>query len=217
MLFWFDSFGPALTLAIGFIVVASICFHETCHVLAAHWQGDNTAIERGYLSFNPLKLMGPFSLIVFLLAGIAWGAVPVDPRRFRHRWSDLAVSLAGPASNFFLGTCFALACVLMDGNVRGNAFDPEQMSFAQNCATWGAFYNFLLGIFNLLPVPPLDGFALMRHLFPGLGRTLATQAWAQILLIVAIFVLFSGKMGGLMGKLAALLTGLLIGLFRLVV
>lgn len=208
MIFWFNDFGPALALALGFLIIASICFHETCHVLAAHWQGDDTAIEHGYLSFNPLKLMGPFSLIVFFLAGIAWGAVPVDPRRFKRRWSDLVVSLAGPAANFFLGTCFSLAYAVMN-----RSSGAETQPFVMKLVLMGATLNFMLAIFNMLPIPPLDGFAVVRHFFPRVGRTLATQSWAQILLVVAIFFLFSGPAGGLMSNVAGIITQLMVWLF----
>lgn len=208
MIFWFNDFGPALALALGFLIIASICFHETCHVLAAHWQGDDTAIEHGYLSFNPLKLMGPFSLIVFFLAGIAWGAVPVDPRRFKRSWSDLVVSLAGPAANFFLGTCFSLVYAVMHRNAG-----TTDHTFALDLVLMGATLNFLLALFNMLPIPPLDGFAVVRHFFPSVSRALATQSWAQILLVLAIFVLFSGKVGGLMYVFAGVITKLMVWLF----
>ena len=66
-----NTLGPMGTLALASLVIGSICFHEICHVLTAHSQGDDTAIQQGYLTFNPLKLMGVFSLIVFFFIGIA--------------------------------------------------------------------------------------------------------------------------------------------------
>jgi Zn-dependent protease len=200
----FNSFGPAIAISLAFIIIGSICFHEVCHVVAAHYQGDDTAIENGYLTFNPLKLMGVMSLIVFAIAGIAWGAVPVDPRRFRHKWSDVVVSLAGPAANLLLFAIFAIAAASnfqpsADTNLRialnlnslkdllGDigSQSPLTLTFML-----GSAFNLALAAFNLLPVPPLDGFSLTRHFFPGVLRSMEKSEILQIIYIVIAFALF---------------------------
>ena len=186
---WFTDpdMGPTVAIVLAFIVIGSICFHEVCHVVAAHYQGDDTAIEQGYLTFNPLKLMGIMSLIVFFFAGIAWGAVPVDPRRFRNRWSDLVISLAGPAANLLLFVVFSVvaAIVVLTSKEREDYHAIMMIFF------FGSTMNLALAFFNLLPVPMLDGFAVVRHFVPVFMRSMEKSEFMQIGYVVIIFLLFS--------------------------
>lgn len=78
---------PMFFLAAIIIVVFSVCAHEFMHAWIALLQGDGTAAERGHLTMSPLKQMGPWSLFMLAFIGIAWGQVPVDPSRMRHRYS----------------------------------------------------------------------------------------------------------------------------------
>ena len=90
------------------VVIFSICCHEFMHAWAALKQGDPTAADEGHLTLNPMKQMGPFSLVMLAVCGIAWGRVPVRPWQMRHRHSDALVSLAGPATNFGLFLIFGI-------------------------------------------------------------------------------------------------------------
>jgi len=152
--------NPRYFFTMTLIVVFSICFHEFCHAQTALWMGDDTAASRGHLTLNPLKQMGVISIIMFLVLGFAWGAVPVDPRKLRskYRWGELAVSLAGPAANLLLfaigWTAFGLCCLW---EVR-----PRILEFL----FLAGLMNFVLFLFNLLPVPGLDGWNAFRFLFP---------------------------------------------------
>ena len=96
--------APQEFFLIALIVVFSICLHEYCHARCALLMGDPTAADRGHLTLNPFRQMGLFSLVMFLVAGIAWGMVPVDPEKARSRypWGPAAIALAGPAANFAL-------------------------------------------------------------------------------------------------------------------
>ena len=91
-------------LMITLVVVFSICLHEFFHAWTALQFGDTTAADRGHLTLNPLRQMGPMSIIMFLILGFAWGAVPVNPAvlRAKNRHAPAIVSLAGPATNFGL-------------------------------------------------------------------------------------------------------------------
>ena len=80
------------------VVTFSICVHEFMHAWTALTQGDSTAQREGYLSLNPLKVMGLRSLIMLVLIGVAWGAVPVNPRAMRRSYSPVLVACAGPLS-----------------------------------------------------------------------------------------------------------------------
>src|SRR5512137_2480723 len=88
------------------IVAFSICFHEYAHASMALKRGDDTAAKLGHLTLNPMVQMGPMSIVMLLLIGIAWGAVPVNPGRLRTRADAALVSFAGPAANLLLSLLF---------------------------------------------------------------------------------------------------------------
>lgn len=146
-----------------FWVIFSICLHELAHGWAAIWQGDNTPREMGHMTMNPMVHMGPWSLLVFALIGIAWGLMPVNPARFRSgRMGRVYVAAAGPAMNVGLAivalTGAAIwAAVATDGRLN---LDDDVTIFLFT----GGWLNLLLAVFNLLPVPPLDGSRILGGL-----------------------------------------------------
>ncbi len=152
---------PKLFFIMTLVVVFSICCHEYCHAQMALWMGDSTAADRGHLTLNPMKQMGILSLIMFLLLGFAWGSVPVDPRRLRskYRYGELLTSLAGPAANLILfltgWTAFGLLA----------AHDAGTLQLLQMVLALGTM-NCIMLLFNLLPVPGLDGWNIFLCLFP---------------------------------------------------
>ncbi len=152
----FVSAGQYVELASWiFWILLSITLHELGHGWAAIREGDDTPILLGHMTANPIVHMGVQSLVMFALCGIAWGAMPVNPSRFRHsRKSDMIVSAAGPAMNLLI----ALAClVLLTAWVR---FVPPGEPLQRNGALFlftGLSINLFLIPFNLLPIPPLDG------------------------------------------------------------
>ena len=81
------------------VVVVSICLHEFAHGVVAVWLGDQTPIEEGRITLNPLVHMGPVSMIALLIGGIAWGAMPVNPSRLRGRYAPALVAAAAAASS----------------------------------------------------------------------------------------------------------------------
>ena len=147
-----------------FWVIFSIVMHELSHGWAAIRAGDRTPIETGHMTWNPLVHMGPVSLVMFALIGIAWGAMPVNPSRFRGRYDRAIVALAGPAMNFSLFlTCVVAAAVAIV--YKDNHYSEPTVGV---CIffLFGALLNFALMIFNLLPVPPLDGSRILANIFP---------------------------------------------------
>lgn len=137
------------------IVVFSICVHEYCHALAAYKAGDPTAAERGHLTLNPLKQMGIISLMMLCFLGIAWGQIPVDPANLRGKHSRALVACSGPAANLMLSILFSVLAVA--GAVYGIG------RFAGNMLFFGAIINMVLALFNLLPIPGLDGWNILRN------------------------------------------------------
>src|SRR5690242_8274392 len=110
--------NPRFFMAVVITVVVSICLHELCHGIVAIWCGDRTPIERGHMTLNPAVHMGVFSVICLLLAGIAWGSMPINPRRMRGKYAPALVSAAGPACNILLSVLALLSVGLWD------RFDP---------------------------------------------------------------------------------------------
>lgn len=165
------------------IMIFSICFHELAHGVAAISQGDNTPKHTGHMTINPLVHMGWQSLVFLCIGGIAWGAMPVNPSRFRSRWGDVIVSAAGPLSNLFLGVVFiALLAIAL----RVPFLSAEFFYLA-------AQVNLALCLFNLLPIPPLDGFHIFSKFFPELKML----EGSQLGLFALMFFLVSGLGTGL--------------------
>ena len=148
-------------LYISWVVCAafSICVHEYAHAYTAVRFGDET--PRDHLTLNPLVQMGPISLAMLVLVGVAWGAVPVDPRGTGSDRKDAMISFAGPLANLILCALFALLSLIA---VRAG---QERLS---DVFYYGGAVNGALCAFNLIPVPPLDGFSILRSLVPKIRR-----------------------------------------------
>jgi Zn-dependent protease len=161
----------------GCLVVA-IILHEISHGVAALAFGDDTAKRAGRLTLNPIPHVDPFGSIILPALGaisglpvIGWAKpVPVDPARMRHPRRDIVfVSLAGPTTNFLLmagAALLARAELHSNGGFLGGAIDTSSSSLLLEITFYFAVVNLLLGIFNLLPIPPLDGSALVERLLP---------------------------------------------------
>jgi Zn-dependent protease len=160
------------------ITIASICLHELAHGIVAIGQGDNTPIKTGHMKLDPIVLMGAESIVMLCLFGIAWGAMPVNPNKFRSRkWGDLIVSAAGPVSNAILG----LISVGLLKASEYHQFLSEDFFFL------AASVNFNLFLFNCLPIPPLDGFHIFSKFFPGLRKYKNTNFGLVALMLLMFF------------------------------
>lgn len=157
----------------GCLVVAVI-LHEISHGVVALWFGDRTAKEAGRVTLNPIPHIDPFGSIVLPAMGaitglpvLAWAKpVPVNPNRMhRPRRDMLFVSLAGPATNLTLMVAAALgARALYENGPQVLTYD--QLPLGTRVLYSFAVVNLFLGLFNLLPIPPLDGSALLERVLP---------------------------------------------------
>lgn len=188
----------AIALLVSWVVwvIGSICLHELAHGWAAIRQGDDTPLITGHMTWNPLVHMGGVSLIAFALVGIAWGAMPVTPYKLRGRHAEAIVAVAGPAMNIAL----AIVSMILGGLwVRYGTFAGDPLyGNVQVFFRAGVFLNLILAVFNLLPVPPLDGSRILSHYHRGYRELMAnpqTQTVAFIILVV-IFFQFSGALFG---------------------
>ncbi|MBQ6471270.1 MAG: site-2 protease family protein [Victivallales bacterium] len=140
-------------------VMFSICAHEFAHAATADSLGDRTPRMLGYMSLDPRKTMGGSAILCLLLFGITWGAVPITRENLRRAWHASLIALAGPAANFALLLLFAALSSLVSKQ------ETLQRFFATGCQV-----NSLLAIFNLLPIPGLDGWAALSSILPPLQR-----------------------------------------------
>ena len=157
---WNES--PVLVISWVFWVVFSICVHELAHGWTAIRLGDRTPIESGHMTWNPLVHMGPWSLVMFAVVGIAWGAMPVNPNRLRGRHADAMVAGAGPATNITLALvslALLVAWVSIAGGLVWSSVRVDDQAFTNIVQFFrmGVMLNLALAAFNMLPVPPLDG------------------------------------------------------------
>lgn len=170
----------------------SICIHEYCHAFVAHHLGDSTAKEGGYMTLNPLKVMGWMSIAALLLFGFSWGAVPVkrdDPNRLRRA----AISLAGPLSNFLLLSIIAL---LLKGVYAAvpTAEVGSFMYYSRLFLICALYANAILFLFNILPIPVLDGWGIIEPFLPGFLIP-SEKSKSSIFMFFIYIVCFSSSFG----------------------
>jgi Zn-dependent protease len=194
--------SPRVEQAIVFFgcLVVAVILHETSHGLVAHWFGDDTAKRAGRLTLNPLPHIDPFGSVILPAMGallqvpvLAWAKpVPVDPSRLRNPRRDMVlVSLAGPATNFILMIVAALAARAEYSNIvvpSGRYFLTDLPLLFQVLFSF-ALVNLFLGLFNLLPIPPLDGSALIERALPRewLPSWYRFRQYGFLLLFVLVF------------------------------
>lgn len=149
-------------------ILVGLTVHEFSHAFAAYKFGDTTAKERGRLTLNPLKHIDPLGFLFILLAGFGWAKpVQFNPNNLHHKKRDeILIALAGPFSNLIIGALFFIvARVLYTGDFFSNT--NQGIDVINFLFTSGAI-NFGLFVFNLIPIPPLDG----SHLYLSfLGKT----------------------------------------------
>lgn len=185
------------------ILIFSIILHEVAHGYAANSLGDPTARMAGRLTLNPLPhidLMGSVvipALLIFTHSPILFGwakPVPYNPYNLRNqRWGEAFVAVAGSATNILLAVIFGL--IVRFGAAAG--FDAAALSLAATIA----FVNLFLGLFNLIPFPPLDGFTALRAALPwnmasGLVRMEQQIRGAGIFSLIFFLLLFSYLFAG---------------------
>jgi len=191
--------NPALFLIIAVAIIFALAIHEFFHAWMAYYLGDNTAKDQGRLTINPLVHLDPFGTILLFIVGIGWGKpVPFNPYNLRNqKWGPALVALAGPASNFSLAVTVGLILRFVE------IPNPYFVFFL----TFFVWINLILGVFNLMPVPPLDGSHIFFTLFPSLENVKASIQGSFLFLIAVIFFMIYIGIPFIIRPLFALITG----------
>jgi len=199
---------PGDTILIALQIVAllfAVSFHESAHGLVALACGDTTARDLGRISLNPLKHIDPVgSVVVPALLAFAgapvfgWAKpVPVDLSRTREpRTANLLVSAAGPLSNVLLALLFAGVVFALRGHVAEPLGDSV-LGLLLLLALFSVLVNVALAIFNLLPIPPLDGFGVLESLVPRQLYPL-TRLLRRYGMLILLAVIMTGMLGQLL-------------------
>lgn len=180
------------------ILCISLSFHEAAHAWAAYRLGDDTAALQGRLTLNPLAHLDPIGALVFLVAGIGWAKpVPINPTRFNRKYSMktglMLTSLAGPSANLLLAivaaVLHAVTLVIALAIGRDTLITTLLASLFFNLY-WA---NTVLAIFNLLPMPPLDGYKIFGAILPNRLYYSIMKYERYIGLVFLALVLFGGS------------------------
>ena len=184
------------------IAIASVILHELSHGLVAYWLGDHTAKDAGRLTFNPIKHIDPYMsilvpVVLYIIGAPVFGGakpVPVNYRNLKwNEWGMALVALAGPFTNFLLAFIFFLI-----GHFSG-LFSLSSGNIGSFIIVEAVYINLGFMIFNLIPIPPLDGSRVLYAIAPdGFRNILANLERYGIIIVYMMILLFGNLFSNLM-------------------
>ena len=191
------------------MLLFSVVAHEIAHGYAALKQGDATAYQLGRLTWNPVKHIDPFltivlPLVMFFTTGAAIGGakpVPVNPRNYRHfKRGDIIVSLAGVATNLVIAIACVILIAILGAIGQAAPASVSTLEIAQAVLVLGIRLNWNLIIFNLLPIPPLDGSHIMKYLLPPAWSMKYAEFGARygFFILIGLFLVGRNALGSLL-------------------
>lgn len=206
------------------VVVFSLSFHEMSHAWAAHKMGDPTARNFGRISLNPARHLDPIGTISMMLFGFGWAKpVPVNSRYFKNPRKGMAITAAaGPISNIFLSFVTLLVYVLIyrfvpipEAIIYDLPFGYKLLFFFTELMYYFHILNLYLAVFNLLPIPPLDGSKIL-YLFLPSKIYYFIQQYEHIIYYVLLALLFTGILSTPLGMACGALSRGMIKLILLI-
>lgn len=175
--------GLLTLIALIIAILVAISVHEAAHAWTANLFGDPTARLQGRMSLNPFRHLDPLGTICLFLAGFGWGKpVQVNPYNLKNPRKDQAfISLAGPLANFFTAAIFAIPLKYLGTSM------PFALSFV---LTITIEINLVLMVFNLIPIPPLDGSKILFALLPASAHNAIgiMERYGSMLLLIVILI-----------------------------
>jgi len=200
-------------------LLIALTVHEFCHGYAAYKLGDKTAKWDGRLSFNPIRHIDPFGFLMILVVGFGWAKpVMVNPHNLRNPKKDMAIiAFAGPLSNFVAAFFTLLIFRII---IEFNLLPYHEISFYVLRIIFNLYsINVVLGLFNLIPIPPLDGSKILGAFLPYhlYFRYMNFRYWFPVLLVLLVTGLFGIIISPVAMTIATvydLIIGLFLSLFR---
>ena len=184
------------------IVLVSVILHELAHGVVAYWLGDHTAKDAGRLTFNPIKHIDPFMsilvpVVLYILKAPVFGGakpVPVNYRNLKwHEWGMALVAIAGPLTNFLIAFV-AFLIGHFTGLIYGSGGEVLNFIFTELI-----YINLGFMLFNLIPIPPLDGSRVLYAIAPDFIRQLlASMERYGVIIVYVMILLFGDAFSGLM-------------------
>jgi Zn-dependent protease len=204
------AFLQRLVLQVPALLIA-VTVHELAHALVADRLGDPTARSLGRLTLNPLPHIDPLGALAFVLAGFGWAKpVPVNARNFRNPLRDMTkVAAAGPIANF-LAAFAALVVILV---LKPAGILPEA---ALRALSYVYTFNLVLGIINLIPLPPLDGGHFLPYLLPH-GAASALHGLERYGMLILLVLVFTGIIQRILGPVFLWASRVMATVARLIV
>lgn len=180
-------------LSVLVVAVTAFAYHEYAHAIVADRLGDPTPRQNGRITLNPFPHLDAMGMILLLFIGFGWATTPVNPSLLRGdtRKSMALVAVAGPIANLIMAFIFSIPYQLVNfGLLDATTFFDGNFAFFFRM---GLYINILLFVFNLLPIPPLDGFTILTGILPKpMAAPLVAfrnSAYSVYLLIGLIFLL----------------------------
>ena len=195
----------------------AIILHEVAHGYIADQFGDPTARLLGRLTLNPLKHLDPIGTIAIFIFGFGWARpVPVNPSNFRHPRRDMLwVALAGPVTNLSLATISALLLhgmgLLDQSSIGTSAVYIKFITPVKMMVGFSIYINVLLGVFNLIPVPPLDGGRVLTGILPERQAALVSKLEPFGFVVILLLVFFTDVWSTLLGPIISSIVGFMAG------
>jgi Zn-dependent protease len=189
----FGNLSGAQLAGLVIALLVGITFHEFMHAFVADQLGDHRPRAMGRVSLNPVDHIDPMGAIFFLIAGFGWGKpVPVNAYALRPGRIGMAyVAAAGPLANLVVASVVAVGFRAAD--LAGLLGGPD--NFLALLLYWVVLFNVVLGLFNLLPIPPLDGYNLVLPFLP-LRTAMTVQRYATYGVIVLLVLILLPRIGG---------------------